>query len=286
MTVRRAFVACVGGAFIGAIIAAWLCRAGAVLVSALHDLLSNFEFTATLMPLNKLQIPCHCRLSAVQYRSLLFSRKTLGISKSLDLKFRPTTIASRVKFSTFQNATSEIDAIVDRSIGMPMWLACSMLRCLRWIRCHDPAASISAPKIRVSGPGEKDSGRAEREPYPGVGRAGSVELPVHERSRKRFREIAVHLTGARDHRADLEAIPSHCGTYYTVEQTRIFNLPDEPYDALVLPGRVANPDALRTIPEAVKFVRSFFDSRKPIASICYGAWLLVEADIAQDHKLT
>jgi protease I len=61
--------------------------------------------------------------------------------------------------------------------------------------------------------------------------------------------------------------------------------PDD-YDALVLPGGVANPDALRIIPEAVKFVRSFFDSRKPIASICHGPWMLVEADIAQDHKMT
>jgi len=58
------------------------------------------------------------------------------------------------------------------------------------------------------------------------------------------------------------------------------------YDALLLPGGVANPDALRIIPEAVKFVRSFFDSRKPIASICHGPWMLVEADIAQDHTMT
>jgi protease I len=61
--------------------------------------------------------------------------------------------------------------------------------------------------------------------------------------------------------------------------------PDD-YDALVLPGGVANPDALRMIPEAVKFVRSFYDNRKPIASICHGPWMLVEADIAQDHTLT
>jgi protease I len=61
--------------------------------------------------------------------------------------------------------------------------------------------------------------------------------------------------------------------------------PDD-YDALVLPGGVANPDELRIIPEAVKFVRLFFDSRKPIASICHGPWMLVEADIAQDHTLT
>jgi protease I len=61
--------------------------------------------------------------------------------------------------------------------------------------------------------------------------------------------------------------------------------PDD-YDALVLPGGVANPDALRIIPEAVKFVRSFFDHHKPIASICHGPWMLVEADIARGHTLT
>lgn len=61
--------------------------------------------------------------------------------------------------------------------------------------------------------------------------------------------------------------------------------PDD-YDALVLPGGVANPDALRIIPEAVKFVRSFFDNHKPIAAICHGPWMLVEADIARGHTLT
>jgi protease I len=61
--------------------------------------------------------------------------------------------------------------------------------------------------------------------------------------------------------------------------------PDD-YDALVLPGGVANPDTLRIIAEAVKFVRSFFDSGKPIASICHGPWMLVEADIVQNRTVT
>jgi protease I len=61
--------------------------------------------------------------------------------------------------------------------------------------------------------------------------------------------------------------------------------PDD-YDALVLPGGVANDDELRVIPEAVKFVRSFFESHKPIAAICHGPWMLVEADIARGHTLT
>jgi protease I len=60
----------------------------------------------------------------------------------------------------------------------------------------------------------------------------------------------------------------------------------EDYDALVLPGGVANPDELRTIPEAVKFVKSFFENRKSIAAICHGPWMLVEADIVRGHTLT
>src|ERR1700688_3145633 len=51
------------------------------------------------------------------------------------------------------------------------------------------------------------------------------------------------------------------------------------FDALLLPGGVANPDQLRTIPEAVQSVKSFFAAHKPIAAICHGPWLLVEADV-------
>jgi protease I len=58
------------------------------------------------------------------------------------------------------------------------------------------------------------------------------------------------------------------------------------YDALMIPGGVANPDALRADDRVVDFVRRFYDSGKPIASICHGPWLLVEADIARDHTLT
>jgi protease I len=60
----------------------------------------------------------------------------------------------------------------------------------------------------------------------------------------------------------------------------------EDYDALLLPGGVANPDQLRTIPKAVKFVRSFFERHKPIAAICHGPWLLVEANVVQGRTVT
>ena len=58
------------------------------------------------------------------------------------------------------------------------------------------------------------------------------------------------------------------------------------YAALVLPGGVANPDALRTDSDAVAFVRQFVQSGKPVAAICHAAWTLVEADVVRDRTVT
>lgn len=58
------------------------------------------------------------------------------------------------------------------------------------------------------------------------------------------------------------------------------------FDALVLPGGVMNPDTLRRDAGAVQFVRDFFEQKKPIASICHGPWLLVEAGLVDGHRLT
>ena len=60
----------------------------------------------------------------------------------------------------------------------------------------------------------------------------------------------------------------------------------ESYDAMVLPGGVANPDELRTKPAAVAFVRHFFDAQKPIAVICHGPWTLVEAGVVKGLEMT
>jgi protease I len=58
------------------------------------------------------------------------------------------------------------------------------------------------------------------------------------------------------------------------------------YDALVLPGGVANPDILRTDEAAVAFTRAFFEAGKPVAAICHGPWTLVEADVVRGRTLT
>jgi protease I len=61
--------------------------------------------------------------------------------------------------------------------------------------------------------------------------------------------------------------------------------PDD-YDALMLPGGVLNPDKLRTEPAAVRFVRAFFESEKPVAAICHGPMMLIEADVLRGRRVT
>lgn len=58
------------------------------------------------------------------------------------------------------------------------------------------------------------------------------------------------------------------------------------FDALVLPGGVANPDSLRQDPDAIGFVRSFFEQNKPVGVICHGPWTLIEADVVSGRTLT
>ncbi len=57
------------------------------------------------------------------------------------------------------------------------------------------------------------------------------------------------------------------------------------YDALVLPGGVANPDALRMDADAVRFVAEFVASGKPVAAICHAPWTLIEADVVRGKRL-
>jgi protease I len=60
----------------------------------------------------------------------------------------------------------------------------------------------------------------------------------------------------------------------------------EYFDALVLPGGVANPDQLRMDLAAVRFVRDFFEQGKPVAAICHGPWTLIEADVVRGRRMT
>lgn len=75
------------------------------------------------------------------------------------------------------------------------------------------------------------------------------------------------------------------GEQFKVDMTVAQANPDE-FDGLLLPGGVMNPDTLRANADAVTFVKNFFRAGKPIAAICHGPWMLVEADVVRGRTLT
>ncbi|MGN6372248.1 MAG: type 1 glutamine amidotransferase domain-containing protein [Solirubrobacteraceae bacterium] len=75
------------------------------------------------------------------------------------------------------------------------------------------------------------------------------------------------------------------GSTFQVDKTLAEAQPGE-YEGVVLPGGVANPDELRTEPDAIEFLRSYFSEGKPVGVICHGPWTLVEADLVRDRKVT
>jgi protease I len=75
------------------------------------------------------------------------------------------------------------------------------------------------------------------------------------------------------------------GETFTADKAAKDADPDD-YDGLLLPGGVANPDFLRSDEDAVRFVRAFFDAKKPVGAICHGPWTVVEADVIKGRTLT
>lgn len=75
------------------------------------------------------------------------------------------------------------------------------------------------------------------------------------------------------------------GTLVTVD-VKAGDVNAEDFDGLLLPGGVHNPDVLRTEKHAINFVKDFFKLQKPVAAICHAPWLLIEADVVRDRKLT
>jgi protease I len=75
------------------------------------------------------------------------------------------------------------------------------------------------------------------------------------------------------------------GDTFSVDRT-VADAKESDYDALVLPGGVANPDFLRLDEDAVGFARDFFAAGKPVAAICHAPWTLVEADVVRGRTLT
>lgn len=75
------------------------------------------------------------------------------------------------------------------------------------------------------------------------------------------------------------------GDDFTVDLTLDEADPND-FDALVLPGGTLNSDKIRTNPRAIAFVRAFFDAGKPVASICHGPWILIEAGVVAGRRIT
>jgi protease I len=109
-------------------------------------------------------------------------------------------------------------------------------------------------------------------------------------------ELTEPLDAVRKAGADAELVSleqgqvqmfNHLDKGDTIEASRSASEADpSDYDALVLPGGVANPDALRTDKDAVALVRGFFQEHKPVAVICHGPWTLIEADVVRGRTLT
>jgi len=97
--------------------------------------------------------------------------------------------------------------------------------------------------------------------------------------------------GARIELVSLDKEPVHSkksdekGRAFPVDKT-VYGADPGDYDGLVIPGGLANPDSLRLNDHAVRFVREFFKQHKPVAAICHGPWVLVEADVLDGRKLT
>lgn len=109
-------------------------------------------------------------------------------------------------------------------------------------------------------------------------------------------ELAKPLAAVREAGAEAELIAPEAGEVQAFDHLdkadrfpvdrAIADADPSHFDALVLPGGVANPDQLRAKPEAVEFVRAFFEAGKPVAAICHAPWTLIEADVVRGRTLT
>jgi len=109
-------------------------------------------------------------------------------------------------------------------------------------------------------------------------------------------ELTEPLDAVRKAGADVDLVSLEAGTVQmfnhldkgdtTEANLAVADADASDYDGLVIPGGVANPDSLRTDPDAVSFVRDFFEQDKPVGIICHGPWMLVETDVARGRTVT
>ena len=101
-----------------------------------------------------------------------------------------------------------------------------------------------------------------------------------------LRAEGADVTIVSPHTGEIQGMKHHeKGDKTKVDQT-LSQAHAENFDALVLPGGVANPDTLRMDKDAVAFISHFVKANKPIAAICHGPWTLIEANAVRGKKLT
>ncbi|MGJ0204297.1 type 1 glutamine amidotransferase [Leucobacter sp. gxy201] len=105
-------------------------------------------------------------------------------------------------------------------------------------------------------------------------------------------ELTEPLTALREHGADIDIVSPQSGTirgklgHEVPVSCSSADARAADYDALVLPGGVANGDKLRMDQAAVALVREFFDQHKPVGAICHGGWILADADVLHGRTVT
>ncbi|QIG42399.1 type 1 glutamine amidotransferase [Nocardioides anomalus] len=117
--------------------------------------------------------------------------------------------------------------------------------------------------------------------------ADGVERVELEEPRRALDDAGAHTAVVSISSGEIQARNNDledAGTFSVDEVVSDVSVDD--YDALLLPGGTVNPDKLRMEDAAVRFVRDFVESGKPVASICHGPWTLAEAGVARGRRLT
>ncbi|MCM8556474.1 type 1 glutamine amidotransferase domain-containing protein [Sphingomicrobium sediminis] len=104
--------------------------------------------------------------------------------------------------------------------------------------------------------------------------------------RDAFSEAGAEVHIASPSRNPIQARVQDEPTIFVTPDLLIEEVDMEDYDALILPGGVINPDQLRTNDKAVALIKAFDEAEKPLAAICHGPWLLIEADVVRGRTVT
>jgi protease I len=104
--------------------------------------------------------------------------------------------------------------------------------------------------------------------------------------RQALLDAGARVTLASNKNGPIQGMTHHEKGKSITPEASIHNVQADDFDALVIPGGVANPDAMRMEEDALRLVREFFASNKPVAAICHGPWLLAEADVIGGRRMT